>query len=667
MNAPLPQDALLARLGDDLAGVTREIDRIRVALLTLQHAPRSAPVPPAPVTGPAPPGAWGPAGWPGAWAPPTVTPPPAAPIVPPRGLPPAPPRRAPSPSPRRAWSPARLLAVTGAAITVLGVVLLLVLAAGRGWFGPEARVAGGAVLGLALVGVGARVRRRAEGAQAPSAAVALVATGVAALFLAVAAAVSLYGLLPLALAVPVALGVTAGGLVIADRWRHRGLALGVLVAAGLAAPLVVGSPTPTLVALLLGAQVAAVLVARRRAWPTVAAVAAVASSLAALGAAIRLLAGAPDADLPTTLAVLAVLVAGGASAVLVGAPGRTVAAGLLGLPVLPVLLVATGLPRVPGTLVAAGVAVALLLAVVALDRGTQRSGAAAPEADLPSAAPTGYRGLALVAGIGGTAALLVATVLAVGSAPLAPPLLAEAAVLGVAAAVTRRYGPLLAGAVLALVGDAAALAVDAPPALVVDFPAYPFVVTTPGGTVTAGAVGELAGALVTSVLLTAVAVAGAVALARLGALRDRTRTAVVVAGLGVVGLYGATGTVIAAALLVSPTRDAFLVGHVLVTISWTALALVLLARGLQASLPRVLGGVLVVSAVVKLVLFDLTALDGLARAAAFLGAGLVLLAAGTRYAKAVAAGAEASTTSDASSISSSRVGPAASGGRHPDA
>ena len=539
--------------------------------------------------------------------------------------------RAPRPprAPRAAWSPAKLLAVTGAATTVLGVVLLLVLAAGRGWFGPEARVVGGAVLGLALVGIGVRVRRRAANAAVPSAAVALAATGVAALFLTVAAAVALFGLLPLALGAPFALAVTAGGLVLADHWRHQGLALGVLIAAGLAAPLVVGGPTPTLVALVLGAQVAAVLVARRRTWPAVATTAAVVSTLAALGAAIRLLAGAPDTHLATTVAVLAVLVAGGVSAVLLGASGRVTATAVLGAPVLPVLLVSIGLARIPGTLVAGGVAVALLLAVVALDR---------------AGAPTGHRALALVAGAGATGALLVATVLAMGSGPLSLPLLAEALVLGVAAVVTRRAGPLLAAAVLGAVGGLVALGLDAPMELVASFPARPFVVTLPGGAVTAGAVGELAAALVVYLLLSAVALVGLVALGRLGWLRDRGRAATAAGLLGVVALYGAAGAVVTAALLISPTRDAFLVGHVLVTVSWTAIALVLLARGLKDSLSRVLGGVLVIAAVVKLVTFDLTALDGLARVAAFLGAGLVLLAAGSRYAKAVAAAPGASGT-----------------------
>ena len=50
---------------------------------------------------------------------------------------------------------ARLLAWTGGAVSLLGVVLLLALAASRGWFTPPARVAFGAVLGAGLVGLGA--------------------------------------------------------------------------------------------------------------------------------------------------------------------------------------------------------------------------------------------------------------------------------------------------------------------------------------------------------------------------------------------------------------------------------------------------------------------------------------------------------------------------------
>ena len=86
---------------------------------------------------------------------------------PPAPLPPPAPRR-----PLRAWlaslSGARLLAWTGAGVTLLGVVLLLALAAARGWFAPPVRVAAGAVLGLALVGLGARLHRRPARAPGPS-------------------------------------------------------------------------------------------------------------------------------------------------------------------------------------------------------------------------------------------------------------------------------------------------------------------------------------------------------------------------------------------------------------------------------------------------------------------------------------------------------------------
>jgi uncharacterized membrane protein len=56
----------------------------------------------------------------------------------------------------------------------------------------------------------------------------------------------------------------------------------------------------------------------------------------------------------------------------------------------------------------------------------------------------------------------------------------------------------------------------------------------------------------------------------------------------------------------------------------------------------VTGSVLVGAAVAKLVLSDLVALDGMARVVAFLGAGLVLLAAGSRYARMVAEASDGS-------------------------
>jgi uncharacterized membrane protein len=132
------------------------------------------------------------------------------------------------------------------------------------------------------------------------------------------------------------------------------------------------------------------------------------------------------------------------------------------------------------------------------------------------------------------------------------------------------------------------------------------------------------------------AVALLVAAVRVGLVRPDPASAPLWVPVGVAGLYGATSLVVTLALLVFDDHAGFTAGHALVSVSWTVVALVLLARGIRRPALRVAGMVLVGAAVTKLVLFDLVALDGLARVAAFLGAGLVLLAAGTRYARLVA-------------------------------
>ena len=82
-----------------------------------------------------------------------------------------------------------------------------------------------------------------------------------------------------------------------------------------------------------------------------------------------------------------------------------------------------------------------------------------------------------------------------------------------------------------------------------------------------------------------------------------------------------------------PTTSGFLAGHALITVSWMVLAFLLLLRGIGSVPPRVAGFALVGVALAKLLLFDLAALSGLARVLAFLAAGLILLAGGTRYAR----------------------------------
>ena len=83
----------------------------------------------------------------------------------------------------------KLLAVAGVAVTLVGVVLLLVLAAQAGILRPEIRVAAGGVLAAGLVGVAVRWNRRAGGR---TGAIALAATGVAAAYIDVVAVTTLY-------------------------------------------------------------------------------------------------------------------------------------------------------------------------------------------------------------------------------------------------------------------------------------------------------------------------------------------------------------------------------------------------------------------------------------------------------------------------------------------
>jgi uncharacterized membrane protein len=626
---PAPTDRLV-ELAVELGRLGRHLDALGAELLTLHHGhgePRTEPAAPDPGPSvPVPPAYSQP--YPSGWRPDAPHPQaprwggshPSGPYPHPPYPPPPRPSAAAHPGPPVAAAPrgaslrarlgslsgARLLAWTGGGVTLLGVVLLLALAAARGWVGPPMRVGAGAALGVALVGLAMRLHRRET---ARTGALALAATGVATLYLVVAAATALYDYLPVPVGLLLALLVAALGLGLADRWRSALLACGVVVGAALLAPVVIGSATPLLVALVLVLQAAATVVALRRRWP----------ALVAIGAAWPVVYGMLAAaltqrvDRVATAAVVAVVL-------LLGVAGAVGAGRVKSGDVLP-----RGL-RI-GLVVAAPLPALTFAAVVGGWQGASLAFAAAVLL-LAAAVLPGDDVLRTVALAAGGIALFEAAAVAFDANTESAVLLGQGVVLLTVAAVLRSRRVLLVGAGFAVLGVLTVLGEQVPLSALVDFPAAPFVLgITPQRQ-------ALLAAVVLSALVVAAAVAALVASARVGLLG--TGSARLWAPVGLVGLYGAAGFVIALAELVSPTRTGFVTGHALVTVSWTVVAIVLLARGIDRPALRITGLVLVAAAVAKLLLFDLVALDGIARVAAFLGAGLLLLAAGTRYARLVA-------------------------------
>jgi uncharacterized membrane protein len=282
-------------------------------------------------------------------------------------------------------------------------------------------------------------------------------------------------------------------------------------------------------------------------------------------------------------------------------PDDFAALALLASSVVPILIAVVFLPNSTGAAVAAGAGLVLLLVWAAVKW-------------LPGNA-------ADVAGAAGLFAVMEATVIQFDGSPRSAILLGEATLLALLAWRSRRKVAMVGALGFGVLGAVLALASDLPPTLLLQFRERTD--------------GQLAGACLVAALLLLVSVALPWVATKLGALRGPSANLAPWVIAGIAALYGAAGMVLSGALLAQSGRAGFLLGHVLITVLWTVAALVLLIRGIDVVALRVIGLVLVGAAVVKLVLFDLSALDGMARVAAFLCAGLLLLAAGTRYARLV--------------------------------
>ncbi|GAA3619113.1 DUF2339 domain-containing protein [Lentzea roselyniae] len=589
----------LAAIGQRLVTISSEMRSASVASAATAVAEVVAPppTPQAPVSVPLPPDPWSQQG--------------AMPVPPP--VPqqqwPQPPQQWPAPQPRESLfeklgkdgAGSKLLAWVGGAITVLGFVLLLVLAIQRGWLGPMPRVIGGAVFSGALVGIGIWLHRNPTGR---TGAFALAATGFAGLYLDVIAATSLYEYLPPPVGLVVGLGVAATGVVLALRWDSQTLAVGVVAACAICSPVLTEGFTVLLVGFLLVLKMASTPVQIQRNWPGLA----IAGGFPPIIASLLTTANAIPRDYEWTVVgvAAATTVVGIVVALLTTRkrPDDIVAVALVAGSALPAMF-ATTLLSDPANSVLAGAGAAVLLAIWMVP-------------DLP-------RSFTTAAGATGMLALFQTTVIALDGNVRTAIVLAEAVLLAFLAARLNKKSALVGSIVFGAVGFLMTVSQAVPITWLLEEPRY----------VIAGS-GDYAAGLVTAVVLGVFAATAPWAALKMQVLREPAKHPFPWIIAGLVLLYGAAGAVLCAALLVSPDESGFLFGHSVVTVSWTVAALFLLVRGINNKALRISGLILVGAAVVKLVTFDLAALDGVARVLAFLGAGLVLLTAGTRYAKLVA-------------------------------
>ncbi len=253
-----PDQALLARINADVAAIWSYLGRVSSDLRELDrivaqgHAEEVVAAPP-PVYWQQPVAPQQPVGTPAVAYQPTM--PVLNPVRHVAGTPPAAPRS-------ENWI-GKALAVAGVAVTLVGVVLLVVLAAQAGILRPELRVGAGALLAGVLVGIGCWLSRRPGGRVG---AIALAATGIAAAYIDIIAVATVYQWVPAAVALVLAAAVAGGGLTVARRWNSQQLALLVLVPLLALGPAVVGGVTLLLVGFMLALSAATLPVQLGKNW-----------------------------------------------------------------------------------------------------------------------------------------------------------------------------------------------------------------------------------------------------------------------------------------------------------------------------------------------------------------------------------------------------------------
>lgn len=490
----------------------------------------------------------------------------------------------------------KLLAGLGVLITLIGVVMMLVLAAQAGYFGPVARVGAGGALSAVLIGAGVWLFGRTGGR---TGAVALATTGFAGLFMVVVAMTSYYHWIPSITGLALAAAVAVAAVALSTYRRSQPMTvLAFLAIAGLA-PFITDGVTLELVGFLLLLQAAGIVPEKLGGWVTVAPVRTVPVVLALLASQVFSDGGhfAPQVAAAATCAALglmAVLLPRGKGADPVGALVYAVAS-------LPLLVVIPMIER-PWSILAAAVLATVTVGALVIARPVDACTLAAA---------------AVVAGIAGLEVCVTTT-----RGHLLPALIAVVALGLLAAAHQQRSLPVWGvGAFFAIL--AVGVQVDlVHPAVTYDA-AY--------AARTTGMTDALAGLIVLAAVLGTLwsarrVTSGPAQVPLLLTAPIPAFWSLLVTVLSVGVAAGGQDGYHAAQLIVSA---ALMAG------AMAALALGLKSDGHTAGL-TVAGLGLVAAALAKLFLYDLAALDGLIRAGSFLAVGLLLLAAGTRYALAVA-------------------------------
>ena len=603
-----PDQAILGRINSDVAVMWSYLGRVTADLRELERIVAQRPMASAPVAAApmyqqpdpywAPPSAPQPVvaapdatGQPSAQA---VTAPGVGPVPPPTSSPPVAAR------PRSDGWIGKALAVAGVAVTLVGVVLLLVLAAQAGILRPEIRVGAGTLLAGALVGVAFWLHGRPGGRVG---AIALSATGIAAAYIDVIAVTTIYDWVPGAAGLLLAAAVAGGGLVLARRWDSEQLALLVLVPLLILGPVVVGGITLLLVGFMLALSAAAYPVQLGKDWLAMHGARIAVGTLPLL---IALVAVNPTSGqvfwLVAACAVAALLALLSALVLLPHSTHPTAMALFSAAGTLPVLAASLALHRVTAAVMAAVLAAVLLVLALASDGPSQNS-----------------RVRGIWAALSAVSTLVAITV--AFDAPVAGPLLLATAV--VVAVAGRRSAVARWSAIgFGVVGGVYYLAYAPPSNL-------------------ASATEVSASTAVATLISSLLVVAGAAAITWSWVSRadaDRDVAGVLWATAAVVAMYAITMFAVTVGVLFGGSESGFFSGHMAATICWIALAALVFRYAAKVprarrSLPIGAGMALVAASMAKLFLFDLGTLDGIFRVIVFIVVGLALLGMGAGYAR----------------------------------